>query len=77
MIYQQSSSVHKALDAFQRAIENDAVDADLYFNYGNLLGNAYQNDTKVEEFILVDPDEFPKTATQWEAIEAYEGSTVS
>lgn len=71
-LYRASGLFVESVNAFQSAIENDAVTHALYHHYGNTLLVADQYQAQIEEFILIDPDEYEDDFILWEAIEAYE-----
>jgi tetratricopeptide (TPR) repeat protein len=75
-LYARGGRANEAIDRFQTAIENEAVNQYLYRSYGNLLVlvDQYQ-DVYVEEFVLIDPDEYdPADLLLQEAVAAYEAS---
>lgn len=73
-LYRQRGQVREAIDTFQRAIEAEAVNATLFVNYAVLLPLAEAAGLKIEEFILIDPQDSMLNGyfVTWEAIEAYE-----
>jgi tetratricopeptide (TPR) repeat protein len=60
----------KAIDAYQRAIEQEAVNEMLYFYYARTLIATSVAGIEIEEFILIDPDDYATRLSSWEAIEA-------
>lgn len=71
-MYQTSGRYREALDTFQRAIENDAVNPRTYTRYAGLLDALDQATWSINEFVLIDPDEYDEDLPIWEAIEALE-----
>lgn len=71
-LYRNSRRHADAIDTFQRAIEEDAVNSDLYVSYANLLLVLSYEHYVLEDFILIDPDEYDSDWILWEAVEAYE-----
>lgn len=72
-LYRQSGRFVEMVDTYQRAIEEEAVNAILYRNYGVVL-DLIDDEGLITEFILIDPDEHYDKLLTWEAIEAYEES---
>jgi len=75
-LYARGGRPEEAVDRFQTAIENEAVNQYLYRSYGNLLVQVeqYQN-VYIEEFVLIDPDDYaPDELVQREAVAAYDES---
>lgn len=72
-LYARGGRTEDALDRFQTAIENEAVNQYLYTSYGNLLVLVAQyQDVFVDEFVLIDPDDFePDDLVLREAVAAY------
>ncbi len=75
-LYARGGRAQEAIDRFQTAIENEAVDQYLYRSYGNLLVLVEQyQDVFVEEFVLIEPDDYdPTDLVLQEAVAAYEES---
>ncbi len=71
-LYRNSRRYAESIDAFQRAIEADAVNSDLYSSYASLLLILSYEHFVLEDFILIDPDEYDENWILWEAVEAYE-----
>lgn len=72
MLYWNGGGYSKAIDAYQRAIEEDATSAALYMSYAKHLTMLVNAQEELKEFILIDPDEIDEQRTTWEAVEAYE-----
>ena len=70
-LYAVSGRITEAVDRFQSAIEEEAVNSHLYRAYGNVLLAADQYGEMVEEFVLIDLDDIDEDLIIWEAIEAY------
>lgn len=75
-LYARGGRPLEAIDRFQSAIEEEAVDQHLYHSYGNLLKLVQQyQDAVVEEFVLIDPDDYaPADLLVYEAVAAYDES---
>jgi len=71
-LYQVSGRALEAVDVYQSAIENEAVNALLYRRYGALMTALAADGRKIDEFILIDPDDYDEAFMTYEAIEAYE-----
>jgi tetratricopeptide (TPR) repeat protein len=71
-LYRASGLFVESINAFQSAIENEAVNHAIYHHYGNTLLVAEQYQAEIEEFILIDPDDYEDDFILWEAIEAYD-----
>ncbi|MDX1993920.1 MAG: tetratricopeptide repeat protein [bacterium] len=71
-LYLRGGKLTESLDTFQRAIEQDAINATLFVRYANLLLALDTQQWNVTDFILIDPDEYDENRTLWEAIEAFE-----
>ncbi len=71
-LYRASGLFTESVNAFQSAIENEAVNHAIYHHYGNTLLVADQYQAEIEEFILIDPDDYEDDYILWEAIEAYD-----
>jgi tetratricopeptide (TPR) repeat protein len=70
-LYHLGGQIDEAIDTYQRAIEIDAVNVALYRRYAYVLG-MLDDDKDLEEFILIDPDDYANNLVNWEFIEAYE-----
>ncbi|RMG70731.1 MAG: tetratricopeptide repeat protein [Chloroflexi bacterium] len=68
-LYRRGGHAHKMIDAFQRAIEEEAANSLLYRNYAAVLQMI--DPALVQTFILIDPAEYDGNYIVWEAIEAY------
>jgi tetratricopeptide (TPR) repeat protein len=71
-LYRSGGRMPEAIDAFQRAIEAEATNTALYLRYAALLSALNAENRDVEEFILIDPDDYSDNFLTWEAVEAYE-----
>ncbi len=62
-LYRQARRLYDAIDTYQSAIEEDIVSAALFRQYAEtLITITYAFDAEpVEEFILIDPDDYPET----------------
>ncbi|MFW5709112.1 MAG: tetratricopeptide repeat protein [Chloroflexota bacterium] len=70
-LYRRGGRIVEMVDAFQRAIEEDAVNVTLYRNYATVL-ELINDEMAVQEFVLIDPDEYYDRFLTWEAIAAYD-----
>lgn len=61
----------QAIDKFQSAIEQDAVNSPLFRAYGNVLLTAERAGQEVTSYVLIDLSEYDDYKVAWEAIEAY------
>ncbi|MCU0496691.1 MAG: hypothetical protein MUF87_04980 [Anaerolineae bacterium] len=75
-LYRTRGDLQGAVDAFQRAFDAGVDHANLYVQYGQLLPLMDLNGWKIEEFILIDPDDYTDHYITWEAIAAYEQAIV-
>lgn len=71
-LYRASGKMTDAVDAFQRAIEADAVSHQLYFAYGTLLPLLDAQGYEISSYILINPEEIGDDRLLWEAVEAHE-----
>lgn len=71
-LYWQGARYLDAIDVHQRAIEEGQPTASLYMNYAANLTALFNAGEELEEFILIDPDDYDSDRTAWEAAEAYE-----
>lgn len=71
-LYRTRGDLSSAVDAFQRAFDIGVDHPNLYVQYGQLLPLMDASGWKIEEFILIDPDDYPDHYVTWEAIAAYE-----
>lgn len=71
-LYWQGARYMDAIDVHQRAIEEGQPTASLYMNYAANLTALFNAGEELEEFILIDPDNYAADRTAWEAAEAYE-----
>ncbi len=70
-LYIRAGQVLKAVDAFQRAIEDDQANAAIYTSYGQVLPLVEAQGWVIEEFVLIDPDEYGDDAVIAEAAAAF------
>lgn len=71
-LYRTGGHIPQAVDTFQRAIEIDIANEELFVAYADLLLVLDYENWTLEEFILIDPDEKSANSLVWEAIEAYQ-----
>ncbi len=71
-LYRRGGRLNKALDTFQRAIENDAVNDVLFLRYASLLILINYQDTDVDTFVLCDVSALNDEYLENEIVEAYE-----
>lgn len=70
-LYRIGGRLLEAVDTLQRAIENDAVSANLYLTYAALLMTFDAEEMELDTFILVTPEKYAANLLLWEAAEAY------
>jgi tetratricopeptide (TPR) repeat protein len=70
-LYRQGGRVVEMIDTYQRAIEEEATNALLYSNYAVVL-ELISEEELIEEYVLIDPDEYYDSYPMWEAVAAYE-----
>ncbi len=71
-LYRQGGYYTEAISSYQRAIENDATNAELYTRYGELLLALASQGWGIESFILVGPGQRTADLMALEAIEAFQ-----
>ncbi|MGB1285731.1 MAG: hypothetical protein ACPG7F_04275, partial [Aggregatilineales bacterium] len=71
-IYASSGRIQQSITLLQDALEFDVMTAALYQLYGNILLLAERRQIEIEDFYLIDPDDFPDEEMLFESIEAYE-----
>ncbi|MBC8100482.1 MAG: tetratricopeptide repeat protein, partial [Armatimonadetes bacterium] len=71
-LYRQSGDFANAVETCQRAIEQDAINAPLLINYAQILPWMQRAGFTLDEFILIEPDDYHGDYPIWEAVEAYE-----
>jgi len=73
-LYRQGGYHTEVIDSYQRAIENDATNAELYTRYGEVLLALDSQGWGIETFILVDSGQRTTDLMALEAIEAFEAA---
>lgn len=73
-LYRRGGRGLEALDAFQEAIEVGAANVAMYRSYAMLLGLLEADERVIDEFVLIDPNDFDSSPLTWEAIAAYEAA---
>ena len=71
-IYAGSGRIQQAIQVIHTALKNDWMTAKLYRLYGDVLLTVEQRQLEVEDFYLIDPDDYPDEELPVEAIAAYE-----
>ncbi len=70
--YQAGGRYNEAVHALQRAIEAKATTEGVYLTYAALLIALANDNWDINEFALIDPDNYEADFMHWEAIAAYE-----
>jgi tetratricopeptide (TPR) repeat protein len=70
-IYSQSGRVKDTVSVLQTSIENGSADARTFVAYAALLNAIDGQGLKVDDVVLVDPADFPRHVTAYEAAAAY------
>lgn len=71
-LYTASRRFEQATRAIQNTIEHDSMTTDLYILYGDVLVASEQMQRDVEDFYLIEPDDYPGEELAFEAVAAYE-----
>ncbi|MEQ8677968.1 MAG: tetratricopeptide repeat protein [Aggregatilineales bacterium] len=67
-----SGKLNEALDTFQSAIEEEAVNFITYVRYASLLVSMLYDSWDIEAYVLCDIDKVKGNLARWEIVEAYE-----
>ncbi len=70
-LYRLSGRFRDAVDIYQQAIENDVEDVTLFRRYGSTLEAMDMEALPLDDFILIDPDEYDRELVLHEAVAAY------
>jgi len=71
LMYSRSSRVRDAIAVLQMAIKRGTTSQAIYASYAQFCAAVDRQSLKIDEFVLINPSDYPLRPTAWEAVEAY------
>jgi tetratricopeptide (TPR) repeat protein len=71
-LYRRGGKIVEAINTFQSAIEDDAVNVPLFLRYADVIQVMDFNSFSIENYIMIDPADYDGDYMTWEAVEAYQ-----
>lgn len=71
LMYSRSSRVRDAISVLQMAIKQGITSQAIYAGYAQFCVAVDRQSLKINDFVLINPSEYPLRPTAWEAVESY------